>query len=376
MNANIIPSPLRGTAAAIPSKSQAQRLLLCTALGDREATIACSSLCDDIEAMARCLRALGAEITYDGQRFTVRPIAAAPKAAILPVGESGAVLRFLLPVAGALGVKATFLTEGRLASRPLEPLWSELASHGMELTRNGNTIDTAGQLSGHEFALAGNVSSQFLSGILMALPILGGGKLRVDGEIESAAYLDMTTDVLNRVGRGDTRFTVEGDWSSAAFWLCAGLPVTGLHSDSLQADACAPIYIEKIRRENAVISCAQTPDLVPPLSILAATTPGMTRFTHAERLRLKESDRIAAIVAMLCALGIHAEETADGFTVEGGTIRGGTVDSFGDHRMVMAAAIAASKSEAPVTITHAEAVNKSYPNFFDDFRNLGGLVTL
>ncbi len=374
MNAKIIPSPLRGTVAAIPSKSQAQRLLLCTALGDREAAIECPALCGDIEAMVRCLRALGANITYDGRRFTVRPLVAAPETAILPVGESGAVLRFLLPVVGALGVRASFLMEGRLARRPLEPLWSALAAHGMELTREGNTIHTAQRLTGREFALAGNVSSQFLSGILMALPLLGGGRLRVDGEIESEAYVRMTMDVLNRVGQGESRFAVEGDWSSAAFWLCAGIPVTGLCADSLQVDACVPECMENIRRGNAVISCAQTPDLAPPLAVLAAASPGMTRFIHAERLRMKESDRIAAIVTMLRALGVRAAESEDGFTVEGGRICGGRVDSFGDHRLVMAAAIAAIKSEAPVTIVHAEAVKKSYPHFFEDFRSLGGRV--
>ena len=399
MIAKLLPQPLRGVVTALPSKSQAHRLLICAALANGESHIACSQTGQDVDATVACLRALGAEIKYDGRTYAVRPIAAPAEDAVLDVSESGSTLRFLLPLACALGINATFLLHGRLAQRPMEPLWSELRRHGAKLERGDNKIRLCGGLTGSDFSLAANVSSQFLSGILFALCALGGGSLRLETALESAGYFDMTIDALRRFGarieRGENEIifasgklqspgalTVEGDWSNGAFWLCAdrignsSLTVTGLDPDSRQGDRIAPALIDVICTGDAKIDCSQIPDLVPPLAALAAFCPGRTVFAGAERLRLKESDRIASTVQMLKSLGAQAGALSDGLWVKGQkNLPGGTVNSAGDHRIAMAAAIAVPGCTGPVEIRGAQATEKSYADFWKDYVNLGGCVT-
>ena len=399
MIARLTPRPLRGEIAALPSKSQAHRALICAALAKGRTRIACGRTGQDVEATVRCLRALGADISYDGRVYAVTPIRTVPRVATLDAGESGSTLRFLLPVACALGANATFLLRGRLAKRPMEPLWSALVRHGAVLERDENSIRTGGKLTGSDFALAGNGSAQFLSGILCALCVMGGGSLRLETEPESAPYFDMTCGMLSRFGAALTRkndticlapgglhspgeLAVEGDWSNAAFWLCADriggsrLTVSGLDPDSRQGDRIAPALIETICAGNAEINCGQIPDLAPPLAALAAFCPGRTVFTGAARLRLKESDRIESTVRMLRGLGANAGALPDGLWVEGQrSLPGGTVDACGDHRIAMAAAIAAAGCCGSVTIRGAEATEKSYAGFWEDYVNLGGGLT-
>ena len=399
MIARLTPRPLRGEIAALPSKSQAHRALICAALAKGKTRIVCGQTGQDVEATVRCLRALGAEIEYDGTAYTVAPIAAPAQDAVPDVGESGSTLRFLLPVACALGVNTEFVLHGRLAKRPLEPLWSELRRHGAVLERRENTIRAGGKLAGKDFSLAANVSSQFLSGILFALCVMGGGSLHLETAMESAPYFDMTCDALERFGaelikeetlirlasgslQSPGELAVEGDWSNAAFWLCADriggsrLTVSGLDPDSRQGDRIAPALIETICAGNAEINCGQIPDLAPPLAALAAFCPGRTVFTGAARLRLKESDRIKSTVRMLRGLGANAGALPDGLWVEGlRSLPGGTVDACGDHRIAMAAAIAAAGCCGSVTIHGAEATEKSYAGFWEDYVNLGGGLT-
>ncbi len=398
MIARLIARPLRGQIAALSSKSQAHRLLICAALAKGQTRILCGPTGRDVEATVRCLRALGAEIEYDGTVYTVTPVTEPRHNSVLDAGESGSTLRFLLPVVCALGVQATFLLRGRLGQRPMEPLWSELLRRGARLERGDNEIRVDGTLTGNEFSLAANVSSQFLSGILFALLVLGGGTLRLETEMESEGYLDMTCDALRTFGANITisgceialgpdplqspgMLRVEGDWSNAGFWLCAdrigqnSIRVTGLDRASRQGDRAVTDRMEEICAGNAVIDCGQIPDLAPPLAVLAAFCPGLTRFTGAQRLRLKESDRIASIVELLKNLGAQAGELPDGFWVEGRQrLPGGTVDSFGDHRIAMAAAIAATACDGPVVIRGAQATEKSYAGFWKDYVNLGGVV--
>ena len=399
MIARLTPRPLRGEIAALPSKSQANRALICAALAKGKTRIVCGQTGQDVEATVRCLRALGAEIEYDGTAYTVAPITVPAQDAVPDVGESGSTLRFLLPVACALGVNTEFVLHGRLAKRPLEPLWSELRRHGAILERGENTIRAGGKLAGKDFSLAANVSSQFLSGILFALCVMGGGSLHLETAMESAPYFDMTCDALERFGaelikeetlirlasgslQSPGELAVEGDWSNAAFWLCADriggsrLTVTGLDPASRQGDRAAPACIDAICAGNAVIDCGQIPDLVPPLAALAAFYPGRTVFAGAARLRLKESDRIESVVQMLKSLGAEAGALPDGLWVEGRRcLPGGTVDACGDHRIAMAAAICAPGCEGPVTIRGAEATEKSYAGFWKDYVNLGGCLT-
>lgn len=400
MKATITPAPLRGQVTVIPSKSQAHRLLICAALADRPTRIRCAVSSRDIDATADCLRALGAEICYQDQIFTVTPIRHRAEQAALPCGESGSTLRFLLPVAAALGTESTFLLEGRLPQRPMSPLWEELEDHGCRLCRPAaDQIRLEGALYGTDFTMAADVSSQFISGLLFALPLLGGGQIRLTGTVESAGYLAMTCQAMRQFGvdvrwvddricvasgtyRSPGELCVEGDWSGAAFWLCARalgaeLDCLGLREDSAQADRQVLAAIEQIKTGNAVISARDIPDLVPVLAVLAAATPGTTRFTEAGRLRIKESDRIASTLALIRDLGGSGEEAPDGMVIHGKDgLRGGVCDSVNDHRIAMSAAVAALGCTEPVVLHGARAVEKSYPTFWQEYIRLGGQVRL
>lgn len=400
MNVSIQPRHLRGSIAAIPSKSAAHRLLICAALADRETKISCPTLSKDIEATATCLRALGAGISYEAGVFSVRPIKEVNKNAMLDCGESGSTLRFLLPVVCALGGGARIKMHGRLPQRPLSPLWEELEEHGAILSRpTEDIIAVGGSLSAGAYSIRADISSQYVSGLLFALPILeGASSLELVGNIESAAYIEMSRQAQEIFGLcpdfdgrkfeipAEAKYLspgdafVEGDWSNAAFWIAAnvlsggGLEVSGLRADSLQGDKAVVKLIEEIGRGNAIVDVKDVPDLVPILSVVAAVSPGITEFINGARLRIKESDRIASVCQMLSSLGIECEEKAEGLVVHGGKLRGATVDGANDHRIVMSAAVAAIACSEPVTILGAQAADKSYPAFFEDYKKLGGKI--
>jgi len=385
---HITPSPLCGEIQAIPSKSMAHRLNICAALADSPTEISCQGTSRDIEATRACLAAMK----------TGEP---------LLCGESGSTLRFLLPVAAALGLDAEFHTEGRLPQRPMYPLDEQLTLHGARLSRPENHILTCtGKLTSGDYTLPGDVSSQYISGLLFALPLLDKpSTLTVTGRIESAPYIAMTLDALRQFGicvtieenvfhipacgyKSPGRAQVEGDWSNAAFWLCAGaigrpMTVTGLHMDSLQGDKAvvellkqfgAAVHgstVEPAALHGIDIDASAIPDLVPVLSVVAAAAEGTTRIYNAQRLRLKESDRIETVCRMLRNLGADVEETEDGLLIHGGKpLQGGTVDSCNDHRIAMSAAIASILCEGEVTVLGAEAVEKSYPDFWRDFESM------
>ena len=400
MNVTINPAPLSGSIKAIPSKSAAHRLLICAALAERETCIACPSLSKDIEATAQCLEALGAGIEYQDGAYRVRPIEKVKKDAILDCGESGSTLRFLLPVVCALGGGARIKMHGRLPQRPLSPLWEELCAHGAKLSRpEEDIIAVSGRLEAGSYSIRADVSSQYISGLLFALPVLdGASRLVLEGNIESKGYIDMTRQAQQEFkldipfdGRvfeipAGAAYTspgnanVEGDWSNAAFWLAADalsgatVQLSGLREDSLQGDKAVAELIQRIRAGNALVDVKDVPDLVPILSIVAAVSPGLTSFVNGARLRIKESDRISSVCRMLSSLGAQCEEQAKGLTVTGGRLLGGTVDGENDHRIVMSAAVAAIACEKPVTILGAQAADKSYPAFFEDYKKLGGKI--
>lgn len=401
MKAIITPAPLAGEIPAIPSKSQAHRLLICAALADRPTYVACRSLSQDIEATASCLEAMGAKIEYADGLFTVHPIKKPTPNAVLDCGESGSTLRFLLPVVCALGVGATIKMHGRLPQRPLSPLWEELEQSGASLSRpTPDTIAVSGRLTKRDFTIAADVSSQYISGLLFALPILGGGSVTLTGNIESAGYIDMTVRALREFSAApdyeNKTFTlagknytspgkahVEGDWSNAAFWVVAdclskgAVACTGLEADSPQGDRAVVQAAAAIAGGNATIDAKDIPDLVPVLAVLASLSPGTTEFVNAGRLRIKESDRLATVREMLTDLGADVTETAEGLIVRGkASLTGGATHSHGDHRIAMSAAVAAIASGGEVIIEKAEAVNKSYPGFWKDYAALGGSVRL
>ena len=431
MDVTIEPHPLSGTVPAVASKSVAHRLLILAALADGTTDIDCNTTSKDIEATVRCLEALGARIARTRLGFRVRPIPRDASGTPLPAsgatldcGESGSTLRFMLPVAAALGSPCALDGHGRLAERPISPLYEELASHGARLSQRGVLpLRVEGGLAGGTFDIPGDVSSQYVSGLLMAAPLLPGGvRVRVSEPFESRAYVTITTDALRAFGvdvrvarereedgasfevfevepqavRTPGTVAVEGDWSNSAFWLAAGaiagpVSVTGLDAKSSQGDraivAAASLLGARARTEGGcatseraalrgrTVSVAEIPDLVPPIAAMAAYAQGETRITDAARLRLKESDRLETVRAAIACMGGDATVEGDDLLVRGtGSLPGGVVDAANDHRIAMMAAVCAAHAQGPTTIRGAECVAKSYPTFFDDFRSLGGVA--
>ena len=380
MDITIQPRLLRGEITAIPSKSQAHRLLICAAFADRITTLVCPQTNRDIEATADCLRALGATIEHSADSYIVTPIQTPAKAATLNCCESGSTLRFMLPIVGALGVDATFQMTGRLPYRPLSPLWEEMERMGCSLSRpTEDTIRCTGKLKPGKYTINGGVSSQFITGLLFALPLIDGDtELEITGKVESRPYIEMTRKALSLFSdfKSPGTVNVEGDWSNGAFFLAAkalgnDISILGLDDSSAQGDRVVAQILPVLLAGSATISAADIPDLVPILSIVAAVNRGAV-FTDIRRLRLKESDRVASVIDMLIALGGDASADENNLYIRGTTLRGGTVDSCNDHRIAMSAAIAATVCTQPVTILGAEAVNKSYPQFWEEYRRLGG----
>lgn len=394
MIAVVHPGKLSGRVRAPASKSMAHRLLMAAALADKPTRLELTTLNRDIEATMTCLRALGAGIEPADHGWRIAPIGTVPPHCRLDCLESGSTLRFLLPLAAALGAHAVFTGSGRLPERPNAPLVEALRAHGAKIDADRIPMRVSGRLTGGQWTLPGNVSSQYITGLLFALPLL-----EVDSEIclsthlESAAYVDMTLAALRAFGitidahptgwrvpgrqsyLSPGNLSVEGDWSAAAFWLAANamgsrVILEGLNSETSQGDRAAEFLLGQ--RE---INVENTPDLAPALAVAAAALPQRTVISGASRLRLKESDRLAAIADMLSALGGKVKVCPDGLIIEGGQpLHGGRVNGANDHRIVMAAAIAATLCDGPVTITDAQAIEKSYPDFFRDFKMLGGHV--
>jgi 3-phosphoshikimate 1-carboxyvinyltransferase len=390
------PGRLSGKVEIPSSKSYAHRLLIAAALADGPTFVGLNATNQDIAATARCLEALGAGVEFTGDGINVAPIGAPPEKAALFCGESGSTLRFMIPLAAALGVECTFTGAGRLPERPNAPLTDALRAHGMAVSRDLLPMTISGRLTGGEYSIAGNISSQYITGLLMALPLVkGDSRIRLTTRLESAPYVDITLDVLKDFGvevrkedggyvipggqryASPGRIAAEGDWSGAAFWALAAslgndVKYTGLNPASAQGDRAIE---EMLRRLGSEIDVSETPDLVPALAVAAAWRRGVTRITGAARLRIKESDRLRAVSDMLRSLGCGCEELDDGLVITGGRgFSGGKVDGCNDHRIVMAAAVATTVADGPVTITDSQAVNKSYPGFFDELIRLGGIA--
>lgn len=419
MSITCFPARLCGTVAAIPSKSDAHRKLILTALSDNGGVLPLSEpLCEDLSATVACLEALGAGFSHQSGGLAVTPIRPVSDAE-LPCGESGSTLRFLLPVAMCVCPRVSMSGKGRLPQRPIGALTAEMARHGVTFESETLPLSASGTLRGGEYAIAGNISSQFLSGLLMALPLCGSDSvISLTTPLESAPYVEMTLSALRLFGisvtcrtgknalprffvKGGQRphapetIPVEGDWSNAAFFLAAGalspspgIRVTGLSEDSAQGDrqilkilSGAGAAVERSELGIAVsggklsavdADMREIPDLLPILAVVAAFCEGESHFRNAARLRLKESDRLSAVSGMLRALGGDVTEEPDALIVRGTALRGGETDAKNDHRLVMAAAVAAAFGSAPVTIQGARAVRKSYPGFFTDYESLGG----
>ncbi len=406
-------SAVYGTVAAPPSKSVAHRALIAAALTGNS-RIEGISPSDDIKATLRCLEALGKPAIIDGERVTFTNNGNSHT--IADCGESGSTLRFFIPIFASLGKEVTFIGKGRLPSRPLTTYEECLPLHNVKMTKtdiNGCITHISGKLSGGRFDVAGNVSSQFITGLLFALPLLNeDSEIVLSTPLESVGYVELTLEVLKRAGisiqktangyyiKGGQQYklfdyTVEGDWSQAAFLLTAGaiggdVTVTNLRQDSAQGDKKIEELLcqmgadiswtnEGIRSKKSHlkaidIDVSNIPDLLPILSVAAASANGKTRLYNAARLRLKESDRLASTCSMIKALGGTCQESNDELCITGSALLGGTVEGANDHRIVMSATVASLLTNNPLTITDAHSINKSWPTFFNDYKLIGGKI--
>lgn len=406
-----------------PSKSITHRALICAALADGTSTVENILDSEDITATCEILRQIGAGIenlndSQQGLRVTGRSTAAADQLT-LDCHESGSTLRFLMPLATLCAKRVTFIGKGRLPERPLSPYYDIFKASGIKWEPQSEKVlplTLEGAIQPGDYKMPGNVSSQFISGLLFALPLLDRtSTLTITTELESRPYVELTLKVLAHFGiqidvSKDRRFykilgqqhyraasyQVEGDFSQAAFWLALGvngkgIRCTGLPETSVQGDSAIIAFIRQMggevvwdgsawaakpsARHGIEMDVAQCPDLMPVLAVLAATAEGQSKITGAGRLRLKESDRLTAMAQLLKHLGVRVEEEPEGMMVWGQEqLKGGVVDTVNDHRIAMSAAAASERCAGPLTVQGAEAVRKSYPDFWEDFKRSGGII--
>lgn len=401
MDIKISPSVLRGNLSIPASKSCAHRAVICAALADGVSTLSGITMSKDIEATISSMTALGASFEINGDIVTVKGISGGiDGTAEIDCNESGSTLRFIMPVAAALGVKSVFIGKGRLPQRPIDIYKRELKNHGITFHTEEMPYEISGVLTGGKYEIEGNVSSQFITGLLFALPLAKeDSEIIMTSHLESRPYVDITIDILRRYGieisetensfliKGNQKYTpydehIEGDYSQAAFFFVANalgsdVNILNLKEDSVQGDKAITDIIADTLKNGSVTGykadCSDIPDLVPILSVLGAYGNMPSTIYNAERLRIKESDRLAACADMLNNLGGNVTVTSDGLEImPTNGLNGGTIDSYGDHRIVMAAAIAALNCKGDVIIKGAEAAEKSYPTFFEDYVKLGG----
>ncbi len=409
----VFPNKIDGRVKAIPSKAHAHRLLIASALSQDKTLLKLGESSLDIEATIECLIAMGAKIEEENGALSVQPIMVKEEIPLLDFKESGSTLRFLLPVAAVLKKEFSAKGAGRLPERPLDDLIREMKKKGCNFSAQKLPFQVEGKLEGGRYFLPGDVSSQYISGLFMALPLVKKDSLvNLTSELESEGYLGLTLAVLEEYGISIKRVkegykipgnqnyhtsgekTVEGDWSNAAFFIAMGVlgglvEITGLNKDSLQPDReiisilktmgadigekedefiCKKSSLNGIR-----VNLSQCPDLMPIVAVLLSVAKGKSEITGGKRIRLKESDRIAVMARNLTALGANVVEKDEGLEIIGvESLRGGPVVGANDHRIVMAMAVASAISKGPILITDHEAVNKSYPGFFRDFEKVGG----
>ena len=399
MDIKITPTLLHGKINVPPSKSISHRALICAALSGGRSVLHNVLDCEDTRATADALNALGADIQTDGEITTVLGIDKAPASAEINCRESGSTLRFMIPIAAALGVKTTFRGQANLPNRPITPYLTEFPKHGVTFDTDRMPYTVNGKLSGGVFTVPGDISSQFITGYMLAAPLIGSDcTVHTTSELQSRPYAELTADVMKtfgvNVGIGDDDFTVnagscytareytvEADMSQAAFFLVANAigghtEPSNLNRESVQGDR---VIIEMTRdyMKNGGkafdINADNIPDLVPILTVLACFADGTSHITGCGRLRIKECDRLAAISTELNKLGADIEAGGDFLTIHGvKELHGGDCDTYSDHRIAMSLAIASQRCTEPIIIRGADCVGKSYPDFFKDINSLGG----
>jgi 3-phosphoshikimate 1-carboxyvinyltransferase len=415
-NKTIKPVALKGTVKIPPSKSMAHRAILAAALADGESVIKNVAPSDDVRATMAAVAALGAQIIKQGDLLAIQGIAQAKKAQI-DCGESGTTLRLVIPVLSALA-GGLVSGRGRLPQRPLDEYLKIFEAQRLAYERDaaGLPLKVPAGLKSGVFTLSGKASSQYISGLMFALPLLtGDSQIIIADTLESSGYVDMTVEVLQRFGieieetemhkrytvHGNQQYkaceiTVEGDWSQAAFYLLAGtlgagVRITGLKQHTMQKDKGFldlllqmgadiqiqndAVIVRKSSLKGITADVSQMPDIAPALAGAMAIAEGRSVITGGKRLRLKESDRIASVTQALLAIGAEITPTEDGMVIQGKPqLAGGEASGFNDHRIVMTLAALAPACAREVLIHDAQAVNKSYPSFFEDIKSLGGVV--
>lgn len=421
----IIPSILKGNVNIPPSKSLSHRAIICAALAKGISHIENLVFSEDILATIEGMKAFGMEVIdiYTNEETNRSSITIEGRGylkkikEIIDCRESGSTLRFLIPMACLIGEKMTFIGKGKLVERPLTPYYKIFNAQGIKYSNEKGKLPLSveGILKSERFAIEGNISSQFITGLMFILPLLSDDSIiEITTELESKGYIDLTLDILERFSidikndkyhrfyvLGNQKYVpmdykVEGDFSQAAFWIVAGalngnIVLNGLNHNSLQGDKkifnivsamgvnliYEADYIRAIgsQTKGTIIDASQCPDLVPILAVLGALSQGKTEIINAQRVRIKESDRLKAISCELNKIGADIVETEDGLVINGvHTLNGGVVDSWNDHRIAMALAIASTKCKEPLTIKNSSVVNKSYPGFWKDFISLGGII--
>jgi len=405
MNVTIQPTLLKGSIVPPPSKSQAHRAVIAAALAGGVSTLSNVARSQDIQATLGCMAVLGAcgeSVSEDTVRLhgVGTCISRGARMPRFDCGESGSTLRFLIPVALAVAGGGHFTGHGRLMERPQKPYFDLFDEKGIFYEQKGGVLTVRGRLKPGVYKLPGNVSSQFITGLLYALPLLDAdSEIVLTTPLESQGYVDMTLEVLEQFGitvrREEKRFVVPGmqqyrsrdmsieaDWSQAAFWYAAAalggeVDIQGMNALSAQGDmVVVPHYLKLTAPGDVELDVSQCPDLVPALAAMAAVRQGTTYIVNAARLRIKESDRLAAVTQVLDQMGADVTEQAEGLTIVGrDSLAGGvSVDSHNDHRIAMMAAVAATRCERSVTVLDAQCVAKSYPNFWEDYEALGGRI--
>ena len=420
MDITVSSATYHGSVTVPPSKSAAHRAILAAAMAHGRSVIKNVDLSSDIRATIGACRSLGCTVAVEpGERYntlTVDGGLSLSGETTIDCAESGSTLRFLIPVACTLSGTKTFTGRGRLPYRPLDAYLNIFDEQSLAFSHPADAnlpLTVSGKLHGGSYSIDGRVSSQYVTGLLYALPVLeANSSVSVLGGFESRGYVDLTVDMLRRFGivvgvSGDSfiikggqnyrpqNITVEGDYSQAAFFIVAGtiageIRIDGLDSHSLQPDRAILSIMRRMGADmtdeggilivkpsvltGTEIDVSQCPDLVPPLAIAAAFAQGQTRITGAARLRIKECDRLHALAVNLHSLGIKADETNDELIIQGGSMTGGSIDTFGDHRIAMAFAVAAASASGEIRIPGAECIDKSYPTFYDDLKALGGNI--
>jgi len=407
-----MPSYIKGKLYVPASKSVAHRVLIASALADKPTRVKGFVTGEDTAATMDCLISLGADISVKDKYILVKPIVSLPDAAELNARESGSTYRFMLPIAAALGVNAYFTLAGKLGSRPIEALTKVLEEHGAAF--NADDLSIKGKLTCGTFKIDASISSQYITGLLFALPLLDGdSEIVLENEAVSESYIEITLRVLNDFGvkiekrpngffvKGNQKYvsphayTVEGDWSSASFFACMGaiagdVTLKGMDVKSTQGDRVvldlikeaggrvsvskSCVRVKKSQLHGIEFSCKDCPDLVPTVASMLAFADGESKIFDADRLKVKECDRLDATTKQLNAVGIEAANDGRTLVIKGGKVTGGTVNSQNDHRMAMSTSVLAAGSQNGVIIEGADAVKKSYPQFFAVLKKVGGVV--